>query len=130
MGFAGIFIAGDTNVTRDDDLEAPAGDCARSGADDERWTPAEQALLDAALEFYGAAEAVIEFAGLERPQLRQDAAAFKAVQAAMGVLEARILAAHAAGVGPARIAEVARVEHEMVTLILARHGAAPSPAED
>lgn len=93
------------------------------------WTTAERALLDAAVEFYGAAEGVIDFAG-ERPQVRQDAAGFQAVRAAMARLEDHVLAAHAAGATPERIAEVARIEHEMVTLILARHGAASRRAND
>lgn len=117
-------------MTRDDDLDGTAGDSARSAPDTERRTAAERALLDAALEFYGAAEGVIEFAGRERPQLRQDAAGFRAVRKTMGVLEERVLAAHAAGVPAERIAQVARIEREMVALILARRGAAPSPAGD
>lgn len=97
--------------------------------DGDAWTPVEQALLDAALEFYGAAEGVIDYAGRDRPQLRQDAAGFGAVRRAMAVLEERVRAAHAAGASPERIAQIARIECEMVTLILARDSAAPSPAE-
>lgn len=96
----------------------------------ERLTAAEQALLDAALEFYGAAEGVIDLAGPERPQVRQDAAGFQAVRRAMGVLEERVRGAHAAGVATPRIAEVARIEQEMVELILRRDAAAaPAPGE-
>jgi hypothetical protein len=97
---------------------------------EEAWTPAEQALLDAALEFYGAAEGVIDFAGRERPQLRQgDAAGFDAVRRAMALLEERVVAAHAAGASPDRIAQIARIEEETIELILQRQGAAPSPTE-
>jgi hypothetical protein len=94
------------------------------------WSVPERALLDAALDFYGAAEGVIDLSGEERPQLRRDAAGFDAVRQAMAVLEERVRDAHAAGVAPARIAEIARIEREMVELILSRGGAvAPSPAE-
>ncbi|HEX4806557.1 MAG TPA: hypothetical protein VFU94_11715 [Conexibacter sp.] len=94
------------------------------------WTPAERALLEAALEFYDAAQGVIDYAGSERPRLRHDAAGFEAVRQAMATLEQRVLAAHAAGATPERIAEVARMDAEMVELILRRPGAASSPATD
>jgi hypothetical protein len=117
-------------VTRDEHRDGFAVDDGESDeAGAEAWTPAEQALLDAALEFYGAAEGVIDYSGRERPQLRQDAAGFDAVRRAMGVLEQRVTAAHAGGATPERIAQVARIELETVTLILERRGAAPSPAE-
>ena len=106
---------------------------ANRGADEEAaeaWMPAERALLEATLDFYGAAEGVIDFAGQERPQVRQDAAGFEAVRRTMGVLEDRVRSAHAAGVGVERIAEVARIEREMVELILERGpAAAPDPSE-
>ena len=117
----------------------PHGDGAgHDGAEDEvgveSWTPAEQALLDAALEFYGAAQGVIDYEGHERPQLRQDAAGFDAVRKAMARLEGCVLAAAAEGATPPRIAQVARIEQEMVELILRRRRprppAAPSPGED
>ncbi len=117
----------DANVTRDDDS---GGRAAHGEPDAEPWTPAERALLDAALEFYAAAEGVIDFAATERPQLRQDADGFKAVREAMGALEEQVLAAHATGVAPERIAEIARIEREMVILILQRRGAAPAPSGD
>ncbi|HKG02947.1 MAG TPA: hypothetical protein VKB03_07185 [Conexibacter sp.] len=97
---------------------------------EEAWAPAEQALLDAALEFYGAAEGVIDYAGPERPQLRQgDTAGFDAVRRAMALLEERVAAAHAAGTSPERIAQITRIEQETIVLILQRQGAAPSPTE-
>jgi len=97
---------------------------------EEAWVPAEQALLDAALEFYGAAEDVIDYAGRERPQLRQgDTAGFDAVRRAMALLEERVAAAHAAGASPERIAEIARIEQETIVLILERQSTAPSPTE-
>ena len=118
-------------MTRDDDRDGTGGSDSSHGEPAEAsWTPAERALLDAALDFYGAAEGVIDFAGGERPQLRHDATAFHAVREAMRVLEDRVLAAHAAGATPARIAQIARLEGEMVTLILKRRGAAASPAQD
>jgi hypothetical protein len=93
------------------------------------WAPAERQLLNAALDFYGAADGVIDFAGLERPQLRQDAAGFEAVRRAMAALEESVRAAQSAGVTPERIAEIARIDPEMVTLILERRDAAPSRAD-
>lgn len=97
---------------------------------DEAWVPQERALLDAALEFYGAAEGVIDLSGDERPQLRRDAAGFDAVRRAMAALEDRVRDAHAAGVATERIAEIARIEREMVELILSRRrSVAPSPAD-
>ena len=114
-------------MTRDDDSDGLA---ARGEPDGEPWSAAEHALLDAALAFYAAAEGVIDFAGPERPLLRQDADGFKAVREAMGGLEEQVLAAHATGVAPERIAEIARIEREMVTLILQRRGAVPAPSRD
>lgn len=105
------------------------GSTAGSGEGEETWTPAEQALLNAALEFYGAAEGVIDYAGPERPQLRQDAAGFEAVRRAMALLEERVAAAHADGSSPERIAQIARIEQETIVMILQRQDAAPSPAE-
>ncbi len=110
------------------------GDGSTDGTDEdagaERLTAAEQALLDAALGFYGAAEGVIDLSGEERPQVRQDAAGFQAVRQAMRVLEERVRSARAAGVAPERIAQVARIEQEMVELILQRDPtAAPAPGE-
>lgn len=107
----------------------PHGEAAGDEGDEGAWTPPERALLDAALDFYGAAEDVIDYAGPDRPQLRQDAAGFDAVRRAMAALEERVLAAHAAGATPERIAQIARMEPEMVALILTRRGAAPSPGE-
>lgn len=98
-------------------------------ATEESWTPAERALLDAALDFYDAAESVIDYAGRKRPQLRPGPAGFDAVRHAMAALEARVVAAHAEGVPPGRIAEIARIEHEIVTLIVQRQDAAPRAQE-
>ena len=108
------------------------GSAAGSGADgevvDESLAPAEQALLDAALDFYGAAGGVLEFTGDKHPHphLRQNADGFKAIQQAMGTLQERVLAAHAAGTSPERIAQIARMEQETIDLILQRQSAAPS----
>ena len=113
-------------MTRD---EAAAGDGARDEADEQDWTPVERTLLDAALEFYGAAEGVIDYAGRGRPQLRQDAAGFDAVRRAIAALEQCVVDAHAAGATSERIAQVTRIEPEMVTLLLERRSAAPRPPE-
>lgn len=104
-----------------------AGDGAKHGVDDTPWTPAEQALMDAALEFYGAAEGVIDLGGAERPQVRRDAAGFAAVRQAMGRLEACVAEAHADGLAPERIAQITRIEQETILLILGRRDGAPSP---
>lgn len=106
---------------------------ATGGADDEAGpealSDAEQSLLDAALEFYGASSGVIDLAGPERPLLRQDASGFQAVRRAMGVLEDRVHNARDAGVRPERIAQVSRLDPEIVELILQRDRvAAPEPS--
>ena len=117
-------------MTREPHGDGAGHDGAEDDVGEEAWTPAERALLDAALEFYGAAQDVIEYEGHERPRLRQDAAGFDAVRKGMARLEDRVLAAAAEGVTPPRIAEIARIEPEMVELILRRQSAAPSPRED
>ena len=94
------------------------------------WSPAERALLEAALEFYGAASSVIEYRGPERPHLRPDAEGLRAVREAMGALDRHVLAAHRAGVAPAQIAQIARLEPEIVELILARGRAAAASELD
>jgi hypothetical protein len=115
-------------VTQDPDGEPVAEDDAGDETATEGWTPVERTLLEAALDFYGAAEGVIDYAGRERPQVRQDPAGFEAVRRTMRALEARVRSAHAAGVAPERIAQVARIEQEIVELILQRgEGTAPSP---
>lgn len=103
-----------------------AGDGAQRDVRETHWTPAEQALMDAALEFYGAAESVIDLDGSERPQVRRDAAGFEAVRRAMGQLETRVAEAHADGVQPERIAQITRIELETIELILERRDGAPS----
>jgi hypothetical protein len=110
----------------EDEGAAAEGSRAEEGA---TWKPVERELLEAALDFYGAAQGVIAYEGPERPHLRHDAAGFDAVRKAMAALEARVVAAHGAGMGPARIAEIARMEPEMVALILERHAAPPHPPE-
>lgn len=119
-------------MTRDLDGggKTASGDDAVDESGEEPWTPAERALLDAALGFYGAAEIVIDYAGPERPQLRQDAAGFDAVRRAMATLEERVWTARDAGLTPERIADITRIEPEMIALILRRQDAAPSPTTD
>lgn len=109
-----------TQVTRDG--------MAAEGQD---WSPAEHALLDAALEFYDAANGVIDYGAEDRPQLRRDATGFQAVRMSMATLEERIRSASAAGVTEQQIARITRLEHEIVALILAREeSAGPGPAAD
>jgi hypothetical protein len=88
--------------------------------DDRDWSAAEHALLDAALGYYGAAEAIIDLSGAASPRLHIDAAGMQAVRDAMVVLEQRIRVAHAADVDAERIASITRLEHEVVAAILAR----------
>ncbi|MGB2711844.1 MAG: hypothetical protein WBC33_10040 [Conexibacter sp.] len=80
----------------------------------------ERALLESALDFYGAAEAVIDYAGAERPRLRYDVERLQDVRDAMATLEGRILTAYDAGVDAEQIARITRLEPEIVTLIVAR----------
>lgn len=90
--------------------------------DEPDWSPAERALLDCALDFFGAAEAVIDYAGPDRPHLRYDVDGLQEVRSAMALLEERVHVAHEAGVTPERIASITRLEQEIVELIIARHG--------
>lgn len=91
-------------------------------SDDELdWPPAERALLDSALDFFGAAEAVIDYGGPDRPHLRYDVDGLQGVRSAMAALEERIHVAAEAGVTPERIASITRLEQEIVELIIARH---------
>jgi hypothetical protein len=120
-----------TSVKPDvDGAGATAGGGTHETGEEVALTAAEHALLDAALAFYEAAESVIDFGGPARPRVRRDAAGFDAVRQAMAALEARVVGAHNAGVPPQRIAQVARIEQEMVTLILQRAGATPSREDD
>ncbi len=86
------------------------------------WLPEERALLDAALDFFGAAEAVIEFGEEERPRVRRDVEQLQQVRGAMTALEVRVLAAHEAGVATDQITRISRLEPEIVALIIARAG--------
>jgi len=100
-----------------DPLRGTAGD---------RTAETERTLLDAALEFYGAAGAVIDYTGPDRPRVRQDAAGLAQVRDAMTALEAQVRRAHAAGLPLDRIACVARLDQEIVALILAGGDAEPT----
>jgi hypothetical protein len=105
----------------------PAFTDADAEGEPDAWTPAERSLLDAALEFYGAAEAVIDYGGPERPRLRTDAGKLNAVRSAMVVLEGHIRVAHDAGVAPDRIARITRLEDEIVALVLDDHRGETEP---
>jgi len=80
----------------------------------------ERGLLRSALDFYGAAEAVIDYRGPDRPRLRYDVAGLQAVRAAMSELEVRIRLAHQAGMSPQEIARISRLEPEVIDMILGR----------
>ncbi|MCW2951290.1 MAG: hypothetical protein JWQ48_460 [Conexibacter sp.] len=84
----------------------------------QEWSATELGLLDCALEFYGAADAVIDYGGPDRPRLRYDALGLQAVREAMGLLERRIRAAGAEGLAPERIARITRLERDVVERIL------------
>jgi hypothetical protein len=89
----------------------------------QEWSATELGLLDGALEFYGAADAVIDYGGPDRPRLRYDAIRLQAVGEAMSRLERRIRAAGAEGLTLERIARITRLEREIVERILRRrHG--------
>jgi hypothetical protein len=94
----------------------------------EAWSAVERALLDSALDFYGAAEGVIDLAGEERPRVRHDIARLEAVGEAMATLEQRVREAREHGVTTERIAEIARLEPEMVAAMLERERT-PAPPE-
>jgi hypothetical protein len=83
------------------------------------WSSAERALLEAALEFYSAAEAAIDYAGPERPHVRGDSATLQGVRRTMAELGGHVRHAHEAGVAADRIAAITRLEPEIVALILA-----------
>lgn len=91
--------------------------------DDGDWSAAERALLDSALDFYGAAETVIDYSGSERPRLLYDVARLQKVRDAMAALEARIRGAFESGVSAERITRITRLEREIVDLILGRSAA-------
>ena len=88
--------------------------------EDPDWSPAELALLDAALEFYGAAGGVIDYGTEDRPLLRRDTDGFQAVRASMSALEQRIRTAGAAGVTHEQISRITRLDPDIVAMILAR----------
>lgn len=80
----------------------------------------ERGLFNSALDFYGAAESVIDYSGPEKPRLRYDVTGLQAVRAAMGELEQRISLAWRAGMSAEQIAEITRLEPEVVDMILLR----------
>ena len=94
---------------------------AETDAGEERVSSlVERGLFDSALEFYGAAGAVIDHRGPGRPTVRFDLEALQSVRAAMGALERRIAIAWRAGLSTERIASIARLEPEIVELIVER----------
>ena len=80
----------------------------------------ERALFNSALDFYGAAIAVIDYRGRDRPRLRWDPRALDAVRLAMGALERRIGIAYRAGYSTDRIVSITRLERDVVELIVDR----------
>jgi hypothetical protein len=90
----------------------------------------ERGLLNSAIDFYGAAGAVLDYAGAGRPRLRYDVAGLQAVRAAMGALEQRICVARRAGMPADQIVRITRLEPELVELILQRQLDAEPAAEE
>lgn len=83
----------------------------------------ERGLFKSALDFYGAAGAVIHVRGPERPRLNWDLDGLQDVRVAMGALERRIGIACRAGLSTERIVSITRLEPEVVELIVARQHA-------
>lgn len=100
--------------------EQHESDRASGDADATVTSAVERGLFKSALEFYGAAEAVIDYRGLDRPRLRFDLDRLQGVRAAMGALERRIEVACRAGLSTERIIGITRLEPEMVERIVER----------
>jgi hypothetical protein len=80
----------------------------------------ERGLFKSALDFYGAAEAVIDYQGPDRPQLRWDVEGLQGVRVAMGALERRIRIACRAGFSTERIVRITRLDPDVVEQIVER----------
>ena len=83
----------------------------------------ERGLFKSALDFYGAAEAVIDYSDSDRPRLRWDAAGLEGVRDAMAALEHRIGIARRAGFSTERIVRITRLETEVVQQMIERQRA-------
>ncbi|HEY4279870.1 MAG TPA: hypothetical protein VGM91_16715 [Conexibacter sp.] len=77
----------------------------------------ERGLFKSALDFYGAAGAVIGFDGSDRASLHWDLDRLQDVRAAMGALERRIVVALRAGLSAEQIATITRLEPDVIALI-------------
>lgn len=80
----------------------------------------ERGLFNSALDFFGAAVAVIDYRGAERPRLRWDADGLQGVRSAMGALERRIGLACRAGFSTEQIVRITRLDREVVELMVER----------
>lgn len=80
----------------------------------------ERGLFNSALDFYGAAVAVIDYARHDRPRLRWDHDGLQGVRSAMAALERRIAIACRAGFTTERIVRITRLDPDVVELIVAR----------
>lgn len=100
--------------------EQHESDGASGEADATVTSAVERGLFKSALDFYGAAEAVIDYRGLDRPRLRFDLERLQGVRAAMGALERRIEVACRAGLSTEQIVGITRLDPEMVERIVAR----------
>ncbi len=102
-------------VTTQDEVEAATDDVEPTVA-----SMLERGLFRSALDFFGAAEAVIDYHGPDRPRLRFDVDGLGGVRAAMGALERRIALASRAGFSTERIISITRLEPEIVENIVER----------
>lgn len=80
----------------------------------------ERGLFNSALDFFGAAVAVIDYRGSERPRLRWDVDGLHDVRTAMGALERRIGLACRAGFSTDQIVRITRLDRDVVELIVER----------
>ncbi|MDO8209210.1 hypothetical protein [Conexibacter sp. CPCC 206217] len=83
----------------------------------------ERGLFNSALDFYGAAGAVIDYRGTDHPQLRWSLEGLQGVREAMDALERRIGIALRAGFSTDRIVRVTRLEPDVVAQIVERQRA-------
>jgi hypothetical protein len=106
-------------LSTQDDVESRELD----GADTPVVSAVERGLFKAALDFYGAAEAVIDYRGPDRPHLRWDLDGLQRVRAAMGALERRIGIACRAGLSAEQIVRITRLDPDVVQPIVERQRA-------
>lgn len=105
-------------VTEQDDVES-----GLEGLESPVVSAIERGLFRSALDFWGAAGAVIDYHAQDRPRLRWDLDGLQGVRAAMGALERRIALACRAGFSTERIIRITRLEPSVVEQIVERQRA-------